>query len=161
MQEYTCDNCGGPKKEYPSRVAGKKRIFCSRKCYSYFREHKLPPEEQHAWKGGISAAESNRMYRQKNKDKIKAQNRARKLREIDAPGGHTKAQWHEVRHNKYNNTCAMDDETCAGSMTKDHIVPLVMGGSNDPSNLQPLCRSHNNRKRHQVYLGKFQPANPA
>jgi 5-methylcytosine-specific restriction endonuclease McrA len=39
--------------------------------------------------------------------------------------------------------CGRNDVT----LTVDHIVPLVMGGSNDISNIQPLCRSCNCSKQ--------------
>lgn len=32
------------------------------------------------------------------------------------------------------------------NLTIDHIVPVVRGGTNDPNNLQTLCRSCNSRK---------------
>lgn len=37
--------------------------------------------------------------------------------------------------------------TCtARAVDVDHIVPLAQGGTHDEKNLQPLCRSHHNRK---------------
>ena len=33
------------------------------------------------------------------------------------------------------------------SVTIDHVIPLALGGSNHPTNLQPLCRSCNNSKQ--------------
>ena len=36
----------------PTHYARKVRHFCSQSCYSSFREHKLPKEEQHAYGTG-------------------------------------------------------------------------------------------------------------
>lgn len=35
-------------------------------------------------------------------------------------------------------------------LTRDHIIPLVKGGTNDPSNIRIVCRSCNSRKGAKV-----------
>ena len=49
---------------------------------------------------------------------------------------HTKAEWCAVR-DFYGSRCL-----CCGTaeaITKDHVTPVSMGGSDGPDNLQPLC----------------------
>ncbi|MDY6804813.1 MAG: HNH endonuclease [Cyanobacteriota bacterium] len=35
-------------------------------------------------------------------------------------------------------------------LTIDHIIPLALGGTNDISNLQTLCRPCNSQKKHHL-----------
>lgn len=70
----------------------------------------------------------------------------RRTREAQAEGKHTSAEWRELCA-RYDYTCL-----CCGrrepdiKLSKDHIVPLVMGGRNSIDNLQPLCLQCNKSK---------------
>ncbi len=60
-----------------------------------------------------------------------------------SPRHYTKAEWRAlcVLH---NNLCL-----CCGKhrpLAADHVTPLYLGGSDDISNIQPLCKSCNSKK---------------
>ena len=62
-------------------------------------------------------------------------------------GTHTKKQW-EFLKGAYKYQC----QRCLRKepeikLTKDHIISIKNGGSNDIGNIQPLCRSCNSKKR--------------
>ncbi len=43
--------------------------------------------------------------------------------------------------------CAHCDSECDRALLEvDHVLPLSLGGTDDPSNLQTLCRTCNRRK---------------
>ncbi len=55
------------------------------------------------------------------------------------------AQWRGVRraYLRLNPSCA----ECAEPATEvDHVTPRRLGGTDDPGNLQPLCRAHHSAK---------------
>src|SRR5690554_4617622 len=118
--KLTCEYCSGAFYKYPSQIKGKKRLFCKPNCYHRFVSEKLPQEEQNAWKGGIDPKESSRRWKKKNKDKMKAMARARRLRELNAEGKHTKQEWEEIKESHNNKCVEYKDGTCFGRLTKDH-----------------------------------------
>lgn len=69
----------------------------------------------------------------------------RKLRE--QIGSHTQEQWSQLKA-KYGNRCLM----CGleERLVKDHIKPLWLGGTNDISNIQPLCSKCNFKKSNSI-----------
>lgn len=118
-------------------------------------------------------AQYNKQYYEKNKDKIRivankwrernpqkvkdagrrsylkfpektlAKFHKRRARILGGGGSHTPQEWHELCE-KYNNKCL-----CCGEkkpLTRDHVIPISIGGDNNISNIQPLCKSCNSKK---------------
>jgi HNH endonuclease len=68
----------------------------------------------------------------------------RRIRELHAQGSHTPLEWAEVCA-KYGNKCL----SCGATdkpLTRDHVVPLALGGSDAIDNIQPLCSRCNAAK---------------
>jgi 5-methylcytosine-specific restriction endonuclease McrA len=150
MKEFNCDNCGTVAKQKLSQYNRKKRHFCSMACYAAFKRDKLPVEEHPRWEGGIDPSEARRRWYQKNKARVAAMAKERRLREINA-GAHTEAEW-QAKLAEYGGKCVDDDHSCSGGITKDHIIPLIMGGENTIQNLVPRCKRHNSQKWKRVAL---------
>lgn len=88
------------------------------------------------WKGGIT----------KLPEYVAYHSRQRRLRKLKASGSHTVFEWKALKE-----SCAFTCLSCKRSepeikLTEDHIVPLSKGGTDDISNIQPLCLNCNQRK---------------
>lgn len=99
-----------------------------------------------------------RNYRQRNSSLIRTQraeyrkrtsvarqvrNRLYEARKRNSDGRFTKREW-ESMCDWFGGICLCCGE--AKSLTIDHVVPLVAGGRNDITNLQPLCGACNSSK---------------
>ena len=85
-------------------------------------------------------------WRINNKDKYNHNKLVRYGREKGAEGKYTLAQWDTI----VNYYCPSGECLSCGKkdkLTRDHVIPLVSGGSNYISNIQPLCRYCNSSKR--------------
>ena len=113
-----CPDCGGSKHKYSIRC---------RPCNVVSRTGEKSPY----FKGGY--------------ENHKKHNRQRAQR-IKILGNHTPSQWEELKsHYLYMCLCCKKQEPFI-KLTRDHIVPIVLGGSDEIANIQPLCLSCNVRK---------------
>jgi len=78
-----------------------------------------------------------------NREKVRANSNQRRARRNNAEGSHSEKEWRELKE-KYNNRCAKCKEN--KKLTRDHIKPLIKGGSDYIINIQPLCRECNSSK---------------
>ena len=89
------------------------------------------------------ATQEAQIWRQGNPEKVTAARHRRRARALDAEGSFTAAEFIALCEH-YNNRCVCCG--AEGSLTPDHVVPLSRGGSNDISNIQPLCGQCNSTK---------------
>lgn len=78
-------------------------------------------------------------------DRSRAKAHVRRARQRGNGGKYTAQEWRDLC-NRYGNKCLRCGRTDL-LLTVDHVKPLVLGGTNDIGNIQPLCKSCNSRKQ--------------
>jgi len=61
---------------------------------------------------------------------------------------HTEEQWQRLKE-LTGNRCMYPECTSTDRLTRDHIIPLKEGGTDEIDNIQLLCLSHNSAKQHR------------
>lgn len=138
VHQVLCSNSCRQKKW---KLNHREEVLKARRIYNSKR--KLDPE-----KHKIDLV-CRKKYRQNNPDKIYGWKRDRRAREVGAGGKHTKYEWEQLK-NQYDYTClGCGKKEPEIILTEDHIKPLTKGGSNDISNIQPLCHRCNSLKNNK------------
>ena len=140
---FTCAYCGELGGDKPSSFRRKTRHFCSTKCYAKYRTELLPIEEHPKWQGGISAGEAHKRWKARHPERMAFLRHKEYLRHKNVSGGHSFEDWQRIKL-RHGNKCAICGQE--KPLTKDHVIPLSLGGTDDVGNIQPLCRSCNSRK---------------
>jgi 5-methylcytosine-specific restriction endonuclease McrA len=107
-------------------------------CKKFF-----PPEQRKASTRRCRSCEL--AYRKTDRVRLsrRLSKHARRARERSAGGVVTIASWTSILQ-RWGGSCARCG--ASGDLTMDHIIPLARGGSNDPSNIQPMCHWCNSTK---------------
>lgn len=93
-------------------------------------------ENHPQWKGGYQ----NKLFL----------NNKRRVMKLGNGGSHTLKEWEDMKES-YNFICPCclrkEPEIV---LSRDHIIPLLHGGTDNIDNIQPLCRSCNSKKSTQI-----------
>jgi 5-methylcytosine-specific restriction endonuclease McrA len=123
------------------------------------RVSKFRGEKSHFWKGGLTTDYKTYQHNYYNALPIEKKEYIRWLKNsrqgkrkhlIKIGSYHTYEEWCLLKK-EYNYTCPcckISEPTV--KLTEDHIVPLSKNGTNDISNIQPLCSSCNCKKRVKI-----------
>jgi 5-methylcytosine-specific restriction endonuclease McrA len=161
-----CKQCGSVFRAYEHELAREGRgTFCSRNCKSLSQETLVGPLN-HRWTEPIPCARCGTLFKveigtrekycskqcagrarakySSPEERMEAGHRRRRLNKSAAPGWHSRAQWLDLLE-RYKHRCANCKKRI--KLTRDHIIPISRGGSDDITNIQPLCQPCNSRKQ--------------
>lgn len=111
-------------------VANKEKVAEYNRAYFAANAEKTR-EARHKW--NTTHLEEKRVLNQKR----------RALRKGNG-GSYTVSEWLALRE-QYKNAC-IGPGPHGGSLTQDHVIPLLLGGTSNISNIQPFCKRCNSRK---------------
>ena len=151
--EKTCKDCGITKDESLFRPKSRQCKFCRKK---YLQEYERlnrdrRRSQKYAWAEANyeKSREIDRRTKRNNYVRRKQENLRRRAWLAGAHGSHTQEEWLAMVE-RYGNICLCCFKSV--SLTRDHVVPLSLGGTDYIENIQPLCLSCNARKGNRIII---------
>ena len=92
----------------------------------------------------------DKSYRENNKEKVSTSYANRRARKRNAEGSHSAIGWKELKES-YLQMCVYCNNKFE-KLDRDHVVPLINGGSNYINNIVPACTSCNSKKNSKSLL---------
>lgn len=125
---------------------GKTRPIETRLKFSESHKGKRRSEESKKKQGRTIVERHKRLYPDYIPSSQILANRRRKERIKKQNGSHTESEWWVLKA-QYNWTCpCCHKQEPKVKLTRDHIIPVSKGGSDNIENIQPLCRPCNSKK---------------
>lgn len=116
-----------------------------RKSYQNHKNKRLEDARIYRIEHPDRVAAASRKWRKNHPEAVIAIQHARESKIIGNGGRYSALQWKAlVNYYSPDNICLACKKN--NKSTVDHVIPLKLGGTNNPSNLQPLCLSCNSRK---------------
>lgn len=130
----------------------KRSLEIKRAYYERNREKVIAVAAAHDAANPEKAAERKAKYERTDAGRLtrKATTHRRRARLKANGGSFSREEWVALVERCGNRCVACATPAPAVTLEPDHIVPIALGGSNEISNIQPLCRSCNARKSAKV-----------
>lgn len=154
-RKLNCEVCS-KEFEVPDRKSRENAKFCSKTCmgmgtsgekhsrYKHGYGNKMPPDVR---------VKYHRAYYEQNKEEVHIRaflHKAKSRTNLKVKGSHTYEQWQSLveqhEHKCYYCGVLTTNEEGKTKLTRDHILPLSRGGTDDISNVVPSCKSCNGSK---------------
>jgi len=127
-ERFKCIDCNNACSFYSKRCRKCSNLIQSKGANNYFYGKK--GEQAPNWQGGVTP-----YYKIMRANKLK-----------EAGGSHSFKEWETLKA-QYNWTCpCCKKQEPEIKLTKDHIISVNKGGSDNIENIQPLCVSCNSKK---------------
>lgn len=99
-------------------------------------------EVKRKWRAENPNREKSRVaeWKRDNPERVASYKHHRRAMKLENGGEFTKEEWENLCE-KHGNRCLRCGKK--RKLTVDHVLPISLGGSNDISNLQPLCKDCN------------------